>query len=292
VTAWLDPVRVALDQRTTPCLVFWRDDDAGWDDGALWALLDEFEGAGVPIDVAAIPTAITPSCGRVLGSWMVGGLVRVHQHGYAHENHETIGRKCEFGPSRPPAALAADITAGRARLEDAIGPTDPVFTPPWNRCVDATADAALAAGHRVLSRDVSAGCIGAAGLAEVPVTIDWFARRKGVRLTPPELGQRIATAIADGAPSGLMLHHAVMDDTERSAVRALLELLAASPATNCSTILGVAEASAAASSSRLVCRPREPYDVLARIDRGDARSVGTAARAMPGSGGRRMRTES
>ena len=38
--------------------------------------------------------------------------VAVHQHGFAHENHEPQGRKCEFGPSRSRVAQRRDIAAG------------------------------------------------------------------------------------------------------------------------------------------------------------------------------------
>ena len=241
MTSWLEPVVAALAVRTTPIRIFFRDDDAGWDDAALWALLDEFDGAGVPVDVAAIPAAMTAATGRALAAWTGGGLVHVHQHGWSHENHEPVGRKCEFGPSRSVEAQAADIAAGRARLQDAVGPLEPVFTPPWNRCRDETADAVLAAGHRVLSRDVSAGTIGRPGLVEVPVAVDWCARPAGVRLTATEVGRRAAEAIGGGGPVGVMLHHAAMDADDRRAVRQLLDLLATSPAAAPTTILGASD---------------------------------------------------
>ncbi len=186
--AWLDPVRAALDAATGPVQWWFRDDDAGWDDAALWALLDVFEDAGVAVDVAAIPMAVTASCGRELTRRVAGGLVHVHQHGYAHTNHEPVGRKCEFGLSRGRARQTADVRAGRELLEDRLGaPIEPVFTPPWNRCSAGTAEAALAAGHVVLSRDVSAGRLDRPGLAEIPVSIDWSSRRHA---TPDERGRR------------------------------------------------------------------------------------------------------
>jgi peptidoglycan/xylan/chitin deacetylase (PgdA/CDA1 family) len=246
VSSWLDPVRAALDARSSPCPVFFRDDDAGWDDGALWALLDEFDGAGTPIDVAAIPAAITPSCGRALAARMAGGAVHVHQHGWSHVNHERVGRKCEFGPSRAAALQAADVVAGRARLEDLVGAVAPIFTPPWNRCTDETAAALLAAGHRVLSRDASAVDIERAGLTEVPVTVDWSATRAGRRRTLDDTAHAIATGIRGDGPVGVMLHHAVMDASERREVRRLLDVLAPCPAIAPTTILAIVDATSAA----------------------------------------------
>ncbi len=58
--SWLGPVVDALDRRTVPIEVFVRDDDAGWADAELFALLDVFAARGMPIDLAVIPDALTP----------------------------------------------------------------------------------------------------------------------------------------------------------------------------------------------------------------------------------------
>jgi hypothetical protein len=238
---WLNPVAAALDGAGGPVPFFFRDDDAGWDEDALWALLDVFAAAGVPVDVAAIPAAVGPACGRELAGRAAAGLVRVHQHGRTHVNHEPAGRACEFGPSRFPRRQALDVIEGREMLEDRLGrAVEPVFTPPWNRCTPATADAALAGGHTVLSRDVSAGRLDVPGLAEVPISVDWSARRKGVALPPGARGAAIAERLAAGAPVGVMLHHAVLDAAERQEVRRLLDLVAGSANARPTTILVLA----------------------------------------------------
>jgi len=241
VSGWLEPVAAALDRRVVPCPVFFRDDDAGWDDDALWDLLGEFAATGVTIDVAAIPTAVGLRSARGLRARVADGVARVHQHGWSHTNHEPTGRKCEFGPGRSAATQAADVIAGRERLEARLGPIDPVFTPPWNRCTAATADAALAAGHRVLSRDDSAGTLSRAGLAEVAVTLDWCGGKGGVRRSPEDLGRALAAGIDAGTPVGVMLHHAVMDDAERAgALRPFLALVARSAGASTTTITALA----------------------------------------------------
>lgn len=238
---WLAPVAAALDAARAPVPFFFRDDDAGWDDDALWALLDEFAAAGVPVDVAAIPAAVGARCGRRLAELVTAGLVRVHQHGRAHVNHEPTGRACEFGPSRTPGEQLHDVAAGRSLLEDRLGrAVEPVFTPPWNRCTRATADAVVAAGHTVLSMDVSAGRLDVAGLAEVPVSVDWSARRTGAPLPAATRGEAIADRIAAGAPVGLMLHHAVLGTAERRQVRRLLDLVAGSRMARPTTIVELA----------------------------------------------------
>ena len=244
MSAWLTPLEATLEAIESPCPFFFRDDDAGWDDTALMALLDEFEAAGVTVDVAAIPQALTPDAGRLLAARLDSGTVRVHQHGYAHVNHETSGRKCEFGPSRSTAEQTVDICAGRARLEEVLmREVDPVFTPPWNRCSADTADAVLSAGHVVLSRDHTAGLLRRTGLAEVPVTVDWSAMRKGVPLSPADRGRSLAAAVSSGGPVGVMLHHTVHAAEDRAEVRRLLDLVAASPAAMVTSILEVARSS-------------------------------------------------
>ncbi len=109
---WLDPVTAALDAAPSPVPVFFRDDDAGWGDDRLCALLDRFEARALPIDVAAIPRALGPAIARELAARGVS----VHQHGFAHANHEPEGRKYEFGPSRSREVQRRDIEAGRELL--------------------------------------------------------------------------------------------------------------------------------------------------------------------------------
>jgi predicted deacetylase len=167
-----------------------------------------------------------------------GGAVRLHQHGYAHANHEPTGRKCEFGASRPVEMQAADIAAGRDRLAHRLHDVvDPAFTPPWNRCTAETADVLAANGFRVLSRDVTAEPFARPDLAEVPITVDWFGHRKGRRWSRQELGRRLGEGLRAGGPVGLMLHHALMDDEERGGVAELLAAVGGSLVVRPSTIL-------------------------------------------------------
>ena len=136
-------------------------------------------------------------------------------------------RKCEFGPSRAAAAQRRDIAAGRRTLADLLGPAvDPIFTPPWNRCTAVTAACLAELGFAALSREARAEPFGVPGLAELPVHLDWFAHRKGVRLAPAELAGRLADAIRAGGPVGVMLHHAIMDAAEMRRAGELLALLA------------------------------------------------------------------
>ena len=226
-----DAVQAALDAASGPVDFFFRDDDVGWGTDRLWPLLDLFAAHGLPIDLAVIPTELTrPSASRLLARTS-SAPIRLHQHGFAHVNHEPYGRKHEFGPSRPAARQRRDIAEGRRRLDDLLGTSvDPIFTPPWNRCIPGTGWCLAALGFRVLSREARAEPLGIPGLAELPVSVDWFAHRKRVRLTADELDVRAAAAIRHGRPVGVMFHHAVMDEDERAGAGALLTRIAGHPA--------------------------------------------------------------
>ena len=248
MSAWLDGLRRTLDAAPQPVTFFFRDDDAGWDDDGLYELLDLFARHSTPIDVAAIPSALTPALAANLRARMEAGPARlaVHQHGFAHRNHEPEGRrKCEFGDARESALQQGDIEAGRRVLADLFGPlVSHIFTPPWNRCTAVTGECLLRAGVRILSRDSTAAPLNLDGLFELPVTVDWFAKRKGVRLSLDELGALLAAAGGTSAPVGVMFHHAVMGGGERRRAGELLALLASHRNARCSLMERLAGVSA------------------------------------------------
>ena len=208
-------LRTALDEAPAPVEVFFRDDDAGWGDERLLELIARFEATGLPLDLAVIPAELTPRLAETLRERPVG----LHQHGYAHVNHQREGRKCEFGSDRSRAQQQDDIARGRERLRELLGDRlDPFFTPPWNRCTRDTGEALVALGFAGLSREHRAEPLGL--LPEVSVHLDV------ARLTPEELDARFAAHVRAGGPVGVMFHHAVMEDADLGRAAALLELLA------------------------------------------------------------------
>src|SRR3954469_10283148 len=210
---WLEPLGAALDAAPQTVDVFFRDDDAGWRDERLFELLDLFAELELPLDIAAIPQDLEPGPARELRRRIdaAAELVGVHQHGFAHVNHESEGRKQEFGPARGRSEQCADIAAGRERLGELMGDVvEPIFTPPWNRFTRDTAVCLSELGFEVLSREARAERFGVDGLRELPVAVDWFAKRHGERLTMPELAELAAERVRAGGPVGVMFHHAVM----------------------------------------------------------------------------------
>jgi hypothetical protein len=234
MTHWLAPIARALDVRSGPLDIFFRDDDAGWANEQLFELLDLFAQQRWPIDLAAIPAAVRdPLAAALLTRVHAGSPIGLHQHGFMHLNHEPEGRPWEFGPSRPAAAQQRDIAAGSRALREYFGAfLDPIFTPPWNRCTPATALCVRECGLTAISRDRSADPLNVEGLSDCSIGVDWFARAKGKRLTRHEWAVRMAQEIADvPTPLGVMLHHAQMD---RDEFRALGELM-----TTCTTSIHV-----------------------------------------------------
>ena len=219
----ISAVLAALDAATAPVHFFIRDDDAGWDDERLFALLRCTERARVPIDLAVIPQATGVGLAAQLRACIdgAGGRIGLHQHGHAHSNFETTGRKCEFGPSRDLESQRRDLTAGREHLRTLFGARlDAFFTPPWNRCSDATPGLLAGLGYTGLSRDRSAPPQQA--LPELRVDVDWCRQQRlaeGRSESRDEpgggaIGLDLARHVQGGATVGLMLNHAQMSAAE------------------------------------------------------------------------------
>jgi hypothetical protein len=231
IASWTRSIARALDARAIPLPLFFRNDEAGWADDRLLRLLPLFEDAGLPLDLAVIPATIAPRlAGQLAQRARTAGLLGLHQHGYAHENHERGIPRSEFGPARSIAAQRDDIENGRQRLMSYFGAQlDPLFTPPWNRCSSSTAPVLTQAGITGLSRDQFADPLFVRGLGECPVAIDWSSKPRGPR------GLELwASRCADGIthadrPFGIQLHHLVMDDEERSILGSLLNLFRKHP---------------------------------------------------------------
>lgn len=230
----LSAMLAALDASPSPVYLFLRDDDAGWDDPRLMALLDGVGKAGVPIDLAVIPEAATVPLARELCTRMDANrnAIGVHQHGLVHLNHEAQGRKCEFGSSRPADQQRADLVAGRQRLRSLFdGRLDGIFTPPWNRCSEVTPGLLAELGYAALSRTATAPT--EAGLFELPVHVDWSKQRRAELAAHDGGGDRIgfemARCIRREQCVGLMLHHADMEDSDLDLLTELLRESRAHP---------------------------------------------------------------
>jgi len=244
MSAWLDPVFQALDESEERIDFFFRDDDVGWADDELRALLACFQRYSLPIDLAAIPSVLTAEFAEEIRAayFEAPALIGIHQHGFSHTNHEVAGRKCEFGLSRTYQEQYCDIQLGKMKLEAMLGDSalDPIFTPPWNRCTEATGKCLRELGFRVLSRDASAPPLAVSGLKELSISIDWFAKNHGKRLSFEAIGNLIASKVKQTQPIGIMLHHELITEEERELLDDLLALLSTHRQAQCQLMAEIA----------------------------------------------------
>lgn len=243
MTVWLDPLCLALDESDIPIDFFFRDDDVGWANGELRALLACFRRHSVPLDLAAIPTALTPEFADEIRAAHdeAPALIGIHQHGFSHTNHEAVGRKCEFGVSRTQEEQYWDIQLGKMKLEAMLGfAFDPIFTPPWNRCTEITGECLNELGFRVLSRDATAPPLAGSGLKELPISIDWFRKKNAERLSFQSLGTLIADTVKQKQHVGIMLHHELMNASEQDVLADLLVLLTTHKQAHCKLMAQIA----------------------------------------------------
>lgn len=116
-----------------------------------------------------------------------------------------------------------------------------MFTPPWNRCTQITAELLRELGFQLLSRHVSETGLDVPGLRELPASVDWsYGKRDGRRLTLVEIGELAAERVRRGGAVGVNLHHGVMDRDELAQLDELCALLAAHPAAQCRSMLSLA----------------------------------------------------
>src|SRR5262245_3142751 len=236
----------AVAQRGAQARVFLRDDDVALDEPSLRDLLDVTVSNRVPLNLQIIPGQLDDAGAELLKDskrqhWE---LIELNQHGWAHVNHEPDGKKYEFGPARSFQQQREDIDRGRALLEKRLPELfSPVFTPPWNRCTADTFTALEACGFAVLSRDAGARPIAdAAGLAEVPVTLDLFTWQQRPQLRPLEvLVGDLLEQLAAGGTIGIMLHHAFMGGRPMEVLDALLGVMRDSGAVAFTTIEALAK---------------------------------------------------
>jgi predicted glycosyltransferase/peptidoglycan/xylan/chitin deacetylase (PgdA/CDA1 family) len=221
----LTPHLETLQAEGQSCAVFLRDDDGDKDEDTLRQLFDITLSNQVALHVAVIPAGLTPAGLRLLKDMKRAGgdLVELGQHGYQHLNHESEGRKCEFGASRSFAEQFADIAQGKKILEEALlEQFSPIFTPPWNRCTKDTFKALEQLGFKILSKDNSVPMTGY-GFREVSITLDLYTWKNGARMKEPEtIINEFVKQLSTSQPIGLLLHHKVMDAAAFDFLDALL----------------------------------------------------------------------
>lgn len=217
--------------------VFFRDDDVDDDEDSLRKLAEVFLERGIALNLAVIPGRLTRQGAALLHNYLRESpeLIGLDQHGFLHVNHESEGRKCEFGPSRSFDRQRADIAEGRRMFSDEFGERiSPVFVPPWNRCTPSTRRALVELGFSAISHwrgTESAASESTDALIDIPATLDPYRWKQGPQPKPEqEIFRDLVKQLEAGGVIGVMLHHKVMDAAARAMTGRLLDVLAASPA--------------------------------------------------------------
>jgi len=214
-----------VERCTSSPQLFFRADDIGIPSKSFSHLIQCFTTHAAPLCLAAVPVWTTKDRLQQLRREVTARSTQWfwHQHGYAHYNHETKGKKQEFGDSRTADSINSNLKKGKNRLEELLGKDfHPVFTPPWNRCNETTLKSLAANGFIAVSR--SLGVLPyATFLPDFQVNVDLHTRKE----TDPQSGlHNFLAELEDGLASGrcgIMLHHQRMNRRSFHFLDTLLE---------------------------------------------------------------------
>ena len=221
-----------LTDGTGDAKIFFRADDIGAPGQQFSQLIELFKRHRLPLCLAVVPTWLTTArfdtlhslTGKHDSQWCW------HQHGWLHRNHETEGKKQEFGSARPAAEQISDLEKGRKRLGAIMGKSfSPFFTPPWNRCSIDTLHGLHNMAFQAVSRSINARPISPSNLPDLQVNIDLHTRKE----TDPDLSfnnllRELEQGISNGT-GGIMIHHQRMNKTALTFLDLLLETVASFP---------------------------------------------------------------
>jgi len=224
-------IQSACEQAASPgeAFIFFRADDVAAPGSRFTRLLEVFSLHRAPLCLAVVPAWLTQPRWRALNraGQRASSCWCWHQHGWRHTNHETRGKKQEFGPSRSRTDLEHDIGCGRQRLENVLGKNFyPVFTPPWNRCDHKTLAVLKNLGYAAVSRSRSNSPPSPNGLPSFDVHVDLHTRKeKSPAAGWQNLFDELHQAIASGQ-GGIMIHHQRMNGAAFDFLEILLRTLA------------------------------------------------------------------
>jgi peptidoglycan/xylan/chitin deacetylase (PgdA/CDA1 family) len=227
-----DCCQKADQQRTETTAVFFRADDIAVPGRQMADLLEIFNRHALPLALAVVPAWLTPPRWQALCA--MGGdrpdRWCWHQHGWRHRNHESEGKKQEFGPSRSREVLARDLTLGRERLAAIMGThLTPLFTPPWNRCSEDTLALLQEMGYKAVSRSRGNRPPAPPGLPDLPVSVDLHTRRAPSAAVGWERLKEDLTSGLRYPTCGIMIHHQRMNAVAFTFLEGLLETLIQHP---------------------------------------------------------------
>jgi len=191
-------------------------------------MMDLFSTYGLPLSLAVVPAFLTRERWRYLNGFEKKNPSRWcwHQHGWRHVNHETEGKKQEFGGGRPISKIENDLIRGKERLEMLMGDRFyPIFTPPWNRCSSGTLKLLKALNFAAVSRSRGSRPPPCRGLPDYYVNVDLHTRREA---KPAAAWENLFAELKEAVASnycGIMIHHRMMNDAAFDFIELLIKTL-------------------------------------------------------------------
>jgi len=222
----------ALDRSTAtgPLPVLFRADDVGVPSANFVRLLELFADHSLPLCLAVVPSWLTAARWSIFRSHVQTGSSQWcwHQHGWRHANHQPHGKKAEFGSTRSAAALRADLSRGKGRLESIMGAEfTPVFTPPWNRCSRQSLDLLAELDYKGVSRS-SGEQSRRTPLPDFYINVDLHTRKEaGAGAALQALCRELQQAVEEHYVS-VMIHHQLMNETAFELLDLLLSIFSKS----------------------------------------------------------------
>jgi hypothetical protein len=206
--------------------LFFRDDDLGTNPAEFAKLVTLFAKHDQKLNAAAIPSGLSEEIIRasIPYSYQAAPFLQVVTHGYRHQNHETEGKKCEYGFGRDLDEVRRELDFGRHALAEQFENYFPCFVPPWNRIHDQFLPLLKSAGYLMLSRESEVAAKSAAApVPEFNVCLDLHTRKDGERLAPKEIFHFLRLRHEMGEDhAGVMLHHNRMTDEDFATLDELL----------------------------------------------------------------------
>jgi hypothetical protein len=208
-------------------IIFFRADDIGVPSNNYSRMMELFLKYKASLCLAVVPSWLTKLRWKTMGYFAQQGknLFCWHMHGYRHTNHETQGKKFEFGQSRSSKELFNDLLKGYQRLESIMDKSlTPIFTPPWNRCSLETMQVLQKIGIRGISRSYGVKPLPPKGFKDFPIHVDLHTRKEeDARLGWQNLLKELDQAF-EYKTCGIMIHHMRMNNQAFIFLEFLLKL--------------------------------------------------------------------
>lgn len=190
--------------------IYFRNDDLGWMPQQFESLLNLFRKHELVLCAAAIPLYCHDSYKKNAFA-ADKGILEIHSHGYSHLDHQTQGKKAEFGSQRNLESVRHDLGRSLIKVQELFPELYfEAFTPPWNRIEDQFIPFLKEAGFKVLSRDGDK-LANVADLQEWNIHVDVHTSKKGKLTTPAMIWEKVESQWKSSPGCGVMLHHKHME---------------------------------------------------------------------------------